>query len=66
MQVYASGEQVVYGAQGDSDHPPAPSHVQVAMSVASSRNDAQDIPSTLRGSSVDVGYSICIWKKKDD
>ena len=56
VQVGASGEQVVGGGQGDSDHPPAHSHVRVARDGASGTGGALDTPSSWHGGSVGVGY----------
>ena len=46
-------EQDAYGGQGNIDHPPAPSHVQVVRGV---RGGTQDTLSNLHGGSVGVSY----------
>lgn len=56
LQVDALGEQVGCDGQGDSAHPPAPSHVRVVRDGTSGRGGALDMPSSWRGGSVDGGY----------
>ena len=56
VQVDALGEQVVRGGQGDSDHPPTPSHVQVVTGGTLGRGGALNMPSSWHGGSVGVGY----------
>ena len=56
VQVGVLGEQVVYGGQDDSDHPPTPNHVRVGRGGASVWGGALDMPSSWCGGSVGVGY----------
>ena len=58
VQLGGLGEQVACGGQGDSDHPPAPSHVRVARGGVSGTGGALDTPSNWRGGSVGVGYLL--------
>ena len=55
VQVGASGERVACGGQGDSDHPPAQGHVQMATGGSLATSGALDTPSSCRGGSVGVG-----------
>ena len=62
VKVDALREQTVCGAQGNSDHPPAPSHVLLAKGGASVKGGTQDKPNSWHGCSV----GISIWRETDE
>ena len=65
VQVDALGEQIVCGGQGNSDHPPTPSHVRVVTCGALGRGGVLNMPSSWHEGSVRIGYlhEERDWKK---